>query len=253
MAAVERAQGAHRRRRRVPDRPLPARPPPDRRPRRSRSTARCAPSTRRRTCSCSTSASFQLVGSSPETHVRLDTGRHLRAAADRGHAAARRRPRRRTTPWPTSCWPSEKERAEHVMLVDLARNDLGRVCVPGSRRGCERSMDVERYSHVMHIVSQRRSGSSRAGRDAVALLRATFPAGHGVRRAQGAGDADHLRARGPPPRRLRRRRRLPRLRRRHGHLHRAPHDRACATASPTCRRARGSWPTPTRRRSTRSA
>ena len=48
---------------------------------------------------------------------------------------------------------SDKERAEHVMLVDLARNDLGRVCAPGSVR-IERFMDVERYSHVMHIVSR---------------------------------------------------------------------------------------------------
>ena len=70
---------------------------------------------------------------------------------------------------------SEKERAEHVMLVDLARNDLGRVCVPGSVR-LERYMDVERYSHVMHIVS-RVFGQIASGRDAVDLLRATFPAG----------------------------------------------------------------------------
>ena len=61
------------------------------------------------------------------------------------------------------------------MLVDLARNDLGRVCVPGSVR-LERYMDVERYSHVMHIVS-RVFGQIAAGRDAADLLRATFPAG----------------------------------------------------------------------------
>jgi anthranilate synthase component 1 len=61
------------------------------------------------------------------------------------------------------------------MLVDLARNDLGRVCVPGSVR-LERYMDVERYSHVMHIVS-RVFGRIAEGRDAVDLLRATFPAG----------------------------------------------------------------------------
>jgi anthranilate synthase component 1 len=61
------------------------------------------------------------------------------------------------------------------MLVDLARNDLGRVCVPGTVR-LERYMDVERYSHVMHIVS-RVFGQIADGRDAVDLLRATFPAG----------------------------------------------------------------------------
>ena len=70
---------------------------------------------------------------------------------------------------------SDKERAEHVMLVDLARNDLSRVCRPGSIR-IERFMDVERYSHVMHIVS-RVFGQIASPHDAVALLRATFPAG----------------------------------------------------------------------------
>src|SRR3989338_6492260 len=68
-----------------------------------------------------------------------------------------------------------KERAEHVMLVDLARNDLGRVCRPGSVKVSE-FMTIERYSHVMHIVSLveglLRKGCSRAD-----LLRATFPAG----------------------------------------------------------------------------
>jgi anthranilate synthase component 1 len=61
------------------------------------------------------------------------------------------------------------------MLVDLARNDLGRVCRPGTIR-VEQSMEVERYSHVMHIVS-RVLGDLRDERDAAALLRATFPAG----------------------------------------------------------------------------
>jgi anthranilate synthase component 1 len=70
---------------------------------------------------------------------------------------------------------SEKDRAEHVMLVDLARNDLGRVCEPGSIR-VARSMVVERYSHVMHIVSNV-FGQLRDDQDAASLLRATFPAG----------------------------------------------------------------------------
>ena len=61
------------------------------------------------------------------------------------------------------------------MLVDLARNDLGRVCQPGTVR-VARSMQVERYSHVMHIVSNV-YGQIRPDRDAAALLRATFPAG----------------------------------------------------------------------------
>jgi anthranilate synthase component 1 len=68
-----------------------------------------------------------------------------------------------------------KERAEHVMLVDLARNDLGRVSKPGSVK-VDQFMDIERYSHVMHIVSKV-TGALRPGVDAFDLFRATFPAG----------------------------------------------------------------------------
>lgn len=68
-----------------------------------------------------------------------------------------------------------KERAEHVMLVDLGRNDLGRVCATGSVSVSE-LMVIERYSHVMHIVSNVK-GQLLTGRDAFDLVRATFPAG----------------------------------------------------------------------------
>jgi anthranilate synthase component 1 len=68
-----------------------------------------------------------------------------------------------------------KERAEHVMLVDLARNDLGRVCEYGSV-GVPEQMVIERYSHVIHIVSQV-EGVLRPEFDAFDLLQATFPAG----------------------------------------------------------------------------
>ena len=68
-----------------------------------------------------------------------------------------------------------KERAEHVMLVDLGRNDCGRVCAPGSVR-VERLMGVERYSHVMHIVS-RVTGRLAEGRSAMDAFRSIFPAG----------------------------------------------------------------------------
>jgi anthranilate synthase component 1 len=70
---------------------------------------------------------------------------------------------------------SEKERAEHIMLVDLARNDLGRVCRPGTIR-VERLGEVERYSHVMHLVS-RVQGRLAPDRDALDALAACFPAG----------------------------------------------------------------------------
>ncbi len=70
---------------------------------------------------------------------------------------------------------NEKERAEHLMLLDLERNDLGRVCRPGSVR-IDELMTVERYSHVMHLVSNVRGGL-RAGVDTADLIRATFPGG----------------------------------------------------------------------------
>jgi anthranilate synthase component 1 len=68
-----------------------------------------------------------------------------------------------------------KERAEHVMLVDLGRNDMGRVCRPGSV-ALSRFMQVERFSHVMHLVSEV-EGRLRPGRDAFHAFEACFPAG----------------------------------------------------------------------------
>ena len=68
-----------------------------------------------------------------------------------------------------------KERAEHVMLVDLARNDVGRVVRFGTER-VEEMMTLERYSHVMHLTSQV-SGELRPGQGPIDVLRATFPAG----------------------------------------------------------------------------
>ena len=69
----------------------------------------------------------------------------------------------------------EKEKAEHLMLVDLARNDIGRVCEIGSIKA-EEYMTIERYSHVMHIVSEV-IGKLKNSLNAFDLLRATFPAG----------------------------------------------------------------------------
>jgi len=116
---------------------------------------------------------LRLIGSSPEMLTRLD-GRdaHVRPIAGT-------RPRG-GTPDQDEALAQElladpKERAEHVMLVDLGRNDLGRVCRYGSVNVPE-MMAVERYSHVMHIVSSVR-GELQPGLDAYDLLRATFPAG----------------------------------------------------------------------------
>ena len=116
-----------------------------------------------------------------------------------------------------------KERAEHVMLVDLARNDLGRVCAYGSVHVPE-LMTVERYSHVMHIVSHV-EGRLRPELDGFDLVRATFPAGT-------VSGAPKIRAmeiiaelEGSAPRRLRGRSGLLLLRRLPRHLHRHPHPR----------------------------
>ena len=114
-----------------------------------------------------------------------------------------------------------KERAEHVMLVDLGRNDLGRVSEYGSVR-VPALMTVERYSHVMHIVSDVQS-AVRPEFDAFDLLRATFPAGtvSGAPKVRAMEIIEELE--GTPPRTVRRLRGLYRLRRCDGHLHHHPH------------------------------
>ena len=116
---------------------------------------------------------FALVGASPEVHVRL-TGR---AAEIRPIAGTR--PRGKTpdedNALAADLLADEKEKAEHLMLVDLARNDIGRVCSYGSVKVPE-FMTIERYSHVMHIVSQV-EGQLAPERSAFDLMRATFPAG----------------------------------------------------------------------------
>ncbi|MFZ1100781.1 MAG: anthranilate synthase component I family protein, partial [Steroidobacteraceae bacterium] len=114
-----------------------------------------------------------VVGSSPEALVKLNGRRaQLRPiagtrprAADRETDAARE----------AQLLADPKENAEHVMLVDLARNDLGRVAAAGSVR-VEPYRTIERYSHVMHMVSGVH-GELAAGRDAFDLFAAAFPAG----------------------------------------------------------------------------
>ncbi len=116
---------------------------------------------------------FALVGSSPEMHVRL-TGdavdiRPLAGTRPRGATAAQDEMNA------AELLADPKERAEHVMLVDLARNDVGRVSDFGTVRVNE-FMEIERYSHVMHIVSNV-TGRLRAGCTGFDLFKATFPAG----------------------------------------------------------------------------
>jgi len=116
---------------------------------------------------------FSLVGASPEIHVRCEHGKvEIRPIAGT-------RPRGKTDAEDAAnekeLLADPKERAEHVMLVDLARNDLGRVCDFGSVH-VKDLMIIERYSHVMHIVSQV-EGHLSADKTPFDLMRATFPAG----------------------------------------------------------------------------
>ena len=114
-----------------------------------------------------------VVGSSPEALVKVEDGRVF------SHPIAGSRPRG-ATPEADEAFAAElrvdeKERAEHLMLVDLARNDLAKVCLPGSVEVTE-FMRIERFSHIMHITSSV-EGEAGPGVGPVDVLRATFPAG----------------------------------------------------------------------------
>jgi anthranilate synthase component 1 len=115
----------------------------------------------------------QIAGASPETLVRLEAGTmtvcpiagtHRRGKTPEDDAALAR-----------DLLADPKERAEHVMLIDLGRNDVGRVAETGSVQ-VVRQMEIERYSHVMHIVSEV-TGRVPKGTPPLEVLRAAFPAG----------------------------------------------------------------------------
>jgi anthranilate synthase component 1 len=116
---------------------------------------------------------FDVVGTSPEAHVKVTGKRALL------HPIAGSRPRGQTpeadAKLAAELLADPKERAEHVMLVDLVRNDLGRVCVPGTVRVVEFAT-IERYSHITHIVSTV-IGQVSPEHTAIDVLAATFPAG----------------------------------------------------------------------------
>jgi anthranilate synthase component 1 len=116
---------------------------------------------------------FHVVGASPEILVRLEgeavTVRPIAGTRRRGATAEE------DAALADELLADPKERAEHIMLVDLGRNDVGRVAQTGSVRVTEQ-MVIERYSHVMHIVSNV-EGVLRPGLNAIDVLRATFPAG----------------------------------------------------------------------------
>ena len=116
---------------------------------------------------------FQVVGSSPEILARLEEGeatvRPIAGTRRRGHNAEEDRALE------AELLADPKERAEHLMLIDLGRNDIGRVTEIGSVHVTD-PMTIERYSHVMHIVSNV-TGQLREGLGPMDLLRATHPAG----------------------------------------------------------------------------
>jgi len=116
---------------------------------------------------------FWIVGASPEALVKVQDGRAMT------HPIAGSRPRGATTEEDVrlgdELLADPKERAEHLMLVDLARNDLQKVCEPGTVAVTE-FMTVERFSHIMHLVSSV-EGAIRPGMSAIDVFRATFPAG----------------------------------------------------------------------------
>lgn len=116
---------------------------------------------------------FAMVGSSPEVMVRLED----KQVCLRPIAGTRRRGRdeKDERKMEKELVSDPKELAEHVMLVDLGRNDLGRVCLTASIKVDEYAV-VEKYSHVMHLVSHV-SGKLKADKDMFDLIRATFPAG----------------------------------------------------------------------------
>ncbi len=116
---------------------------------------------------------FHIVGSSPEILVHLEDGevtvRPIAGTRPRGKTEAEDKA------WEEELLADPKEIAEHLMLIDLGRNDTGRVAEIGSVKLTEK-MVIERYSHVMHIVSNVK-GSLKPGVSAMDVLRATFPAG----------------------------------------------------------------------------
>lgn len=119
---------------------------------------------------------YQIVGASPESLVRVRDS----VASIRPIAGTRRRGKdsAEDDALQKELLADPKEKAEHLMLVDLARNDLGRVCLPGSVR-LTRNMEVEMFSHVMHIVSDVAGQIGNNGQTvrAIDVLRSAFPAG----------------------------------------------------------------------------
>ncbi len=183
-----------------------------------------------------------LVGSSPEMFARLEG----RTASLRPIAGTRPRSADAAADAALAeeLLADPKERAEHVMLVDLGRNDLGRVCEYGTVKVSD-FFSIERYSHVMHIVSHV-EGTLRRQADGVRPAAGRLPGGHSERRAESARDGDHCRAGAGGARALCRHRRLFWIRRRNGYLPCHSDTGGTRADRSAYRRGRALWPIRTR-------
>ena len=166
---------------------------------------------------------FHVVGASPEILVRSEDREGKRMVAIRPIAGTRPRG---NTPEQDAILAAElaadpKERAEHLMLIDLARNDIGRIAEIGSVKVTEQYV-IEKYSHVQHLVSHV-EGVLKPGMTNLDVLRATFPAGTLSGAPKVRAMENHRRARARQARHLRRGGGLSLLRRRYGPRHRDPH------------------------------
>ena len=209
--------GIHQGRRHLSGRSQPAVRRSRPRPSRSTSTACCGWSIPARSCSICPTAISALIGSSPEILVRVEDGmvtiRPLAGTRRRGADEAEDRA------LAEELLADPKERAEHIMLVDLGRNDVGRVA--DYQHGAAHRRDEGRavLARDAHHVECDRPAASRP--DGVRRPPRRAARRHGLGRAQGPGHADHRRGRAAEARALRRGRRLHRFHRQHGHVHRA--------------------------------
>ena len=187
-----------------------------------------------------------VVGASPEPMVRLRDGTVI-SRPDRRLAARGGTTEADDLRLEGELVEDPKEVAEHVMLVDLARNDVGRVVALRHRGG--RRAHGGRALQPHHAPDLAGLGAPRRGQGAGRRAAGDPSGGHAVGCAEGAGDGDHRRPRADQARRLRRRGRLSRLLGQPRHRHRDPdHDGRARTAAPRCRPGPASWPTATRRR-----
>ena len=182
---------------------------------------------------------FAVVGSSPEVLVRLRDG----TVTIRPLAGTRRRG---TTYEEDQALEAEllsdpKERAEHLMLLDLGRNDVGRVAELGSVKVTESYRHRAVQPRDAHLLQCGGQAARRAGRAGCAGRR--LPGRHAVGCAEGAGDGDHRGAGARPAQHLRRLHRLLRRQRHDGHVHRSAHRAGEGRRRCTCRPAPGSSPT----------